>query len=38
VVAGPGYQLYYLWILAGAQRQTAWREDRNHSWIHDKYK
>lgn len=38
VVAGPGYQLYYLWILAGTQRQTAWREDRNHSWIHDKYK
>lgn len=37
VVAGPGYQLYYLWILAGSERQTAWQEDPNHSWIHDKY-
>jgi len=35
VVAGPGYQLYYLWILAGTERQTAWREDQNHNWIHD---
>jgi 5-deoxy-glucuronate isomerase len=35
VVAGPGYQLYYLWILAGPERQTAWREDKKHNWIHD---
>jgi 5-deoxy-glucuronate isomerase len=33
VVAGPGYQLYYLWILAGNQRVLAPRDDPNHAWL-----
>ena len=35
VVAGPGYQLYYLWILAGNQRVLAPRDDPNHAWLKD---
>lgn len=35
VVAGPGYKLYYLWILAGKGREPNWYEDPAHSWIHD---
>lgn len=35
VVAGPGYKLYYLWILAGRGREPKWYEDPKHSWIHD---
>ncbi len=35
VVAGPGYQLYYLWILAGDQRVLAPRDDPNHAWLKD---
>ncbi|WP_255332143.1 5-deoxy-glucuronate isomerase [Methanocalculus taiwanensis] len=35
VVAGPGYQLYYLWVLAGEQRQTLLSEDPAHNWIHN---
>ncbi len=35
VVAGPGYQLYYLWILAGNQRVLAPRDDPTHAWLKD---
>ena len=35
VVAGPGYQLYYLWVLAGNQRVLAPRDDPNHAWLKD---
>ncbi len=33
VVAAPGYQLYYLWVLAGNQRVLAPRDDPNHAWL-----
>jgi len=34
VVAAPGYQLYYLWVLAGEERRYgAWSDDPNHSWL-----
>ncbi len=34
VVAAPGYQLYYLWVLAGEERKYgAWSDDPNHSWL-----
>ncbi len=34
VVAAPGYELYYLWILAGEERRYgAWSDDPRHSWI-----
>ncbi len=36
VVAAPGCQLYYLWILAGAgeeRRYGAWSDDPKHSWL-----
>ena len=34
VVAGPGYQLYYLWIMAGAhERRMAPRDDPQHAWV-----
>ena len=34
VVAGPGYELYYLWILAGEERKYgAWSDDPQHSWL-----
>jgi len=35
VVAGPGYRLYYLWVLAGRGRNPVWFEDPIHSWIHN---
>jgi 5-deoxy-glucuronate isomerase len=35
VSAPPGYRLYYLWALAGDQRQLAVYEDPAHRWIHD---
>jgi 5-deoxy-glucuronate isomerase len=35
VSAPPGYALYYLWALAGDQRQLALYEDPAHRWIHD---
>jgi len=36
VVAGPGYQLYYLWVLAGEERNYgAWSDDPKHSWLKD---
>ena len=34
VVAAPGYQLYYLWVLAGEERKYgAWSDDPNHNWL-----
>jgi len=33
VIAGGGYQLYYLWVLAGKGRSPVWFEDPSHSWI-----
>jgi 5-deoxy-glucuronate isomerase len=35
VSAPPGYRLYYLWAIAGAQRKLALHEDPEHRWIHD---
>ncbi|MFH1538017.1 MAG: 5-deoxy-glucuronate isomerase [bacterium] len=32
-VAGPGYQLYYLWILAGKERKVVTRDDPAHEWL-----
>jgi 5-deoxy-glucuronate isomerase len=34
VSAPPGYRLYYLWAIAGAQRKLALHEDPAHVWIH----
>lgn len=33
VAAGPGYQLYYLWILAGENRILHPKDDPNHAWL-----
>jgi len=33
VGAAPGYELYYLWILAGEERVMHWWEDPSHSWV-----
>jgi 5-deoxy-glucuronate isomerase len=33
VSAPPGYQVYYLWGLAGAERKIALHEDPAHKWI-----
>ena len=34
VVAGAGYELYYLWALAGEGREyAAWSDDPRHAWI-----
>jgi 5-deoxy-glucuronate isomerase len=33
VVAGPGYDVYYLNFLAGTSRALAVTEDQNHAWI-----
>jgi 5-deoxy-glucuronate isomerase len=33
VVSAPGYQLYYLWILAGDIRESIINDDPNHKWI-----
>ena len=33
VVAGPGYDIYYLNFLAGSSRNLAVNEDPKHSWI-----
>ena len=35
VVSPPGYRLYYLWAMAGAQRKLALHEDPDHKWVHD---
>jgi len=37
VVAAPGYQLYYLWVLAGEKRKYgAWTDDPKHKWLKDR--
>jgi 5-deoxy-glucuronate isomerase len=33
VSAPPGYRLYYLWAIAGAERKLALHEDPQHTWI-----
>jgi 5-deoxy-glucuronate isomerase len=33
VVAGPGYDVYYLNFLAGTSRALAVTEDPNHVWL-----
>jgi len=34
VVAAPGYELHYAWVLAGEERRYgAWAEDPQHAWI-----
>ncbi len=34
VVAAPGYQLHYTWVLAGEERlYGAWAEDPRHAWV-----
>jgi 5-deoxy-glucuronate isomerase len=35
VSAPPGYRLYYLWAMAGAERRLALHEDPAHKWIHE---
>ena len=32
VVAGPGYRLYYLWVLAGERRELLPKDDPN-AWL-----
>jgi 5-deoxy-glucuronate isomerase len=38
VVAGPGYDVYYLNFLAGSSRTMAITEDPNHVWIRSTWK
>src|ERR1700749_1409084 len=38
VVAGPGYDTYYLNFLAGSARSLAATEDSQHSWIRSTWK
>jgi 5-deoxy-glucuronate isomerase len=33
VAAAPGYELYYLWVLAGEERGMRLREDPKHFWV-----
>lgn len=34
VVAAPGYQVHYTWVLAGEERRYgAWSDDPKHAWI-----
>jgi len=33
VAAAPGYALYYLWVLAGAERVMHPRDDEAHAWV-----
>jgi 5-deoxy-glucuronate isomerase len=33
VVAAPGYDLYYLWCLAGEGRELRWCPDPAHAWV-----
>jgi 5-deoxy-glucuronate isomerase len=35
VVAAPGYELYYLWVMAGEGRQMAPRFDPEHVWVQE---
>lgn len=37
VVAAPGYDLFYLWAMAGQEsRYGAWSDDPAHAWVHDR--
>lgn len=38
VVAGPGYDVYYLNFLAGSARSLAVTEDPDHAWIRSSWK
>lgn len=38
VVAGPGYDVYYLNFIAGSQRTLANTEDPQHKWIRSSWK
>jgi 5-deoxy-glucuronate isomerase len=38
VVAGPGYDVYYLNFLAGTSRTMSITEDSNHTWIRSRWK
>jgi 5-deoxy-glucuronate isomerase len=38
VVAGPGYDVYYLNFLAGSDRALAVTEDSDHVWIRATWK
>ncbi len=34
VVAAPGYELHYTWVLAGEQRRYgAWADDQRYAWV-----
>lgn len=33
VASAPGYELYYLWILAGKNRKMQPKDDSDHHWI-----
>ena len=33
VAAAPGYQVYYLWMLAGEERALRARDDARHAWV-----
>lgn len=34
VVAAPGYELHYTWVLAGEERRYgAWADDPDHAWV-----
>ena len=33
VAAAPGYQVYYLWILAGKERALLMHDDPQHTWV-----
>jgi len=36
VVAAPGYELFYAWVLAGEERRYgAWADDPRHAWVKD---
>ena len=37
VTSPPGYQLYYLWAMAGDERKLALYEDPAHAWITGAY-
>ena len=38
VVAGPGYDIYYLNFIAGSARSLSVTEDPNHVWIRESWK
>jgi len=35
VAAAPGYTVYYLWALAGEQREMKPHDDPAHAWVHE---